>query len=110
MIAIEKFTFKLVYSFSKVAVMSTHKEGCAATYWSIVTTMGLQGNDLTAYKFCHVTHNILRDGHPNVLPESAKHIPFLDNLSRLWVSVLRMFQVFLQASLHDTTLPGFCMR
>ena len=49
--------------------------------------MGLQGHDVTAYKFCLVTHNVLRDGHPNALADSARQIPFLDTLSRLWTNM-----------------------
>ncbi|XP_075240311.1 huntington interacting protein related 1-like isoform X2 [Convolutriloba macropyga] len=68
----------------RIAVMSTHRERGASTYWSIVSAMGLQSHDVTAYKFCLVTHNVLRDGHPAVLVDSLRHIPFIDTLSRLW--------------------------
>ena len=50
-----------------VALIGTHKDKSSALFWKIVTQhVQLQGNPVVCWKFCHVVHRLLRDGHPNV--------------------------------------------
>lgn len=50
-----------------VVIIASHKERSGSSYWYNVRKLPLQDNPLIAWKFCHVTHKLLRDGHPNVL-------------------------------------------
>lgn len=46
----------------------------------------LQDNRIVAWKFCHVLHKVLREGHPQVLPHSQRHRGAIEDLGKLWVS------------------------
>uniref|UniRef100_A0A8C1KS89 Huntingtin interacting protein 1 related a n=1 Tax=Cyprinus carpio TaxID=7962 RepID=A0A8C1KS89_CYPCA len=47
-------------------ILGTHKEGGAVTFWSHAVSLPLSSNAILSWKFCHVVHKLLRDGHPNV--------------------------------------------
>ena len=47
-------------------VLGTFKDHGAGLYWSIGGKLPLQGNPIVAWKFLHVLHKILRDGHHHV--------------------------------------------
>ena len=44
----------------------------------------LQENRIVAWKFCHVLHKVLREGHPQVIPDSQRHRAKLEDLGKLW--------------------------
>ncbi|KAL1260605.1 hypothetical protein QQF64_008432, partial [Cirrhinus molitorella] len=41
-------------------------------------------NAVLCWKFCHVFHKLLRDGHPNVIKDSMRHKADLNDMSRMW--------------------------
>ena len=47
-------------------ILGTHHEKGAQTFWSVVNRLPLSSNAVLCWKFCHVFHKLLRDGHPNV--------------------------------------------
>ena len=49
-----------------VAIIGTHKNQGALLFWSIAVGLPLQGNPVTCWKFCHVVHKVLREGHRQV--------------------------------------------
>ena len=50
-----------------VALIGTHKDHSSALFWRIVTQhVDLQANPVVCWKFCHVVHRLMRDGHPKV--------------------------------------------
>lgn len=56
----------------------------------VAIRLPLQDNRIVAWKFCHVTHKLLREGHPACLDDSQRHINMIENLGKLWVSCLRV--------------------
>lgn len=46
----------------------------------------LQENRIVAWKFCHVLHIILREGHYNCLEQSQRHTGMIQDLGKLWVT------------------------
>lgn len=50
-----------------------------------VIRLPIQDNRIVAWKFCHVLHKVLREGHANCLPQSERHVTLLQNLGKLWV-------------------------
>uniref|UniRef100_A0A3P8YRC0 I/LWEQ domain-containing protein n=1 Tax=Esox lucius TaxID=8010 RepID=A0A3P8YRC0_ESOLU len=48
----------------------------AHTFWAAVNRLPLSSNAVLCWKFCHVFHKLLRDGHPNVTD--------LSDMSRMW--------------------------
>ncbi|KAJ0176494.1 hypothetical protein K1T71_007673 [Dendrolimus kikuchii] len=66
-------------------LIGTFQEQSAVTYWMVAVRLPLQDNRIVAWKFCHVTHKLLREGHPACLDDSQRHINMIENLGRLWV-------------------------
>ncbi|NXL80583.1 HIP1 protein, partial [Leptocoma aspasia] len=56
----------------------------AQTFWSVVNRLPLSGNAVLCWKFCHVFHKLLRDGHSNVLKDSVRYKNELSDMSRMW--------------------------
>ncbi|KAG8040857.1 hypothetical protein G9C98_001845 [Cotesia typhae] len=44
----------------------------------------LQENRIVAWKFCHVLHKVLREGHPRVIADSQRHRGKLEDLGKMW--------------------------
>lgn len=47
-------------------ILGTHHEKGAFTFWSYAIGLPLPSSAILSWKFCHVLHKVLRDGHPNV--------------------------------------------
>uniref|UniRef100_A0A8C2JC99 Huntingtin-interacting protein 1-related protein n=1 Tax=Cyprinus carpio TaxID=7962 RepID=A0A8C2JC99_CYPCA len=56
----------------------------AHTFWLAVNRLPLSSNAVLCWKFCHVFHKLLRDGHPNVIKDSMRHKADLNDMSRMW--------------------------
>ncbi|TNN54576.1 Huntingtin-interacting protein 1-related protein [Liparis tanakae] len=46
-------------------ILGTHREKGAYTFWSYALGFPLANSSILSWKFCHVLHKILRDGHRN---------------------------------------------
>uniref|UniRef100_A0A8C5GQK3 Huntingtin-interacting protein 1-related protein n=1 Tax=Gouania willdenowi TaxID=441366 RepID=A0A8C5GQK3_GOUWI len=57
---------------------------CAHTFWAAVNRLPLSSNAVLCWKFCHVFHKLLRDGHPNVIKDSMRNKGDLTDMSRMW--------------------------
>uniref|UniRef100_A0A8C0KIV5 Huntingtin-interacting protein 1-related protein n=1 Tax=Canis lupus dingo TaxID=286419 RepID=A0A8C0KIV5_CANLU len=73
----------------EVAVKEKHARNIlldkgAQTFWSVVNRLPLSSNAVLCWKFCHVFHKLLRDGHPNVLKDSLRYKNELSDMSRMW--------------------------
>uniref|UniRef100_A0A1B6E1U0 ENTH domain-containing protein n=1 Tax=Clastoptera arizonana TaxID=38151 RepID=A0A1B6E1U0_9HEMI len=66
------------------AILGTFNEKCAETFWICVQRLPLLENRIVAWKFCHVLHKILREGHPQVIPNSQRHSSRIDDIGKLW--------------------------
>lgn len=47
-------------------ILGTHHEKGAFTFWSYAIGLPLPSSSILSWKFCHVLHKVLRDGHLNV--------------------------------------------
>uniref|UniRef100_A0A3Q3DZ19 Huntingtin interacting protein 1 n=1 Tax=Hippocampus comes TaxID=109280 RepID=A0A3Q3DZ19_HIPCM len=56
----------------------------AHTFWAAVNRLPLSGNAVLCWKFCHVFHKLLRDGHSNVIKDSMRNKADLTDMSRMW--------------------------
>ncbi|RMC10927.1 hypothetical protein DUI87_12640 [Hirundo rustica rustica] len=65
-------------------ILGTHHEKGAQTFWSVVNRLPLSGNAVLCWKFCHVFHKLLQDGHSNVLKDSMRYKNELSDMSRMW--------------------------
>lgn len=66
------------------AILGTFREKGAGTFWSVVMKLPLQGNPIVCWKFCHVLHKLLREGHQHVIPDSQRYRSHLIDLGKLW--------------------------
>ncbi|KAL8198693.1 UNVERIFIED_CONTAM: histidine permease [Gekko kuhli] len=71
-------------AFFSPCILGTHHEKGAHTFWSVVNRLPLSSNAVLCWKFCHVFHKLLRDGHPNVLKDSVRYKSELNDMSRMW--------------------------
>ncbi|XP_039363549.1 huntingtin-interacting protein 1 isoform X3 [Mauremys reevesii] len=69
---------------ARTCILGTHHEKGAQTFWSVVNRLPLSSNAVLCWKFCHVFHKLLRDGHPNVLKDSVRYKNELNDMSRMW--------------------------
>ncbi|XP_026995324.2 huntingtin-interacting protein 1-related protein [Tachysurus fulvidraco] len=68
-------------------LLGTHWESGAVTFWSHAVNLPLASNAILSWKFCHVLHKLLRDGHPNTLRDSRGHVPNIKQMGTLWGSL-----------------------
>ncbi|KAI5611133.1 huntingtin-interacting protein 1, partial [Silurus asotus] len=65
-------------------ILGTHHEKGAQTFWAAVNRLPISSNAVLCWKFCHVFHKLLRDGHPNVIKDSVRNKSDLNDMSRMW--------------------------
>ncbi|KAF8787181.1 Huntingtin-interacting protein 1 like protein [Argiope bruennichi] len=66
------------------AIIGTFTEKGAGTFWSVVMKLPLQGNPIVCWKFCHVLHKVIREGHHNAILDSQKYQTSIKDLGKLW--------------------------
>lgn len=49
-----------------VTILGTFTDNGAGMFWHIANRLPVQGNPIVCWKFCHVLHKILQEGHPHV--------------------------------------------
>ncbi|GLH09480.1 uncharacterized protein GBIM_14586 [Gryllus bimaculatus] len=60
------------------------QEKGGATFWACALRLPLQEHRIVAWKFCHVLHKVLREGHPHVVTHSQRHRSTIEDLGKLW--------------------------
>ncbi|XP_066545197.1 huntingtin-interacting protein 1-related protein isoform X2 [Amia ocellicauda] len=65
-------------------ILGTHREKGAFTFWSYALGLPLASNSILSWKFCHVLHKVLRDGHTNSLQDCARHRSNIRETGVLW--------------------------
>ncbi|ESO95313.1 hypothetical protein LOTGIDRAFT_116962 [Lottia gigantea] len=65
-------------------ILGSFQDQGASTFWTITGKLPLQGSPIVCWKFCHVLHKLMRDGHQNVVSDSMKYRTHLKDLGKLW--------------------------
>uniref|UniRef100_A0A8C4GKF8 Huntingtin interacting protein 1 related n=1 Tax=Dicentrarchus labrax TaxID=13489 RepID=A0A8C4GKF8_DICLA len=68
-------------------ILGTHREKGAYTFWSYALGFPLASSSILSWKFCHVLHKVLRDGHRNVLQDCMRHHSSLVEIGKLWANL-----------------------
>ncbi|XP_053332133.1 huntingtin-interacting protein 1-related protein isoform X2 [Clarias gariepinus] len=68
-------------------LLGTHWENGAVVFWSHAVSLPLASNAILSWKFCHMVHKLLRDGHPNTLGDSKGNVPNIRQMGNLWGSL-----------------------
>ncbi|XP_061400123.1 LOW QUALITY PROTEIN: huntington interacting protein related 1 [Musca vetustissima] len=69
---------------ARSVIIATHRHKGAKMFWNIVTRQPLMEHRFTAWKFCHVLHKVLREGHENCLRHSQVHKTLILEVGKLW--------------------------
>uniref|UniRef100_A0A3P8WZN1 Huntingtin-interacting protein 1-related protein n=1 Tax=Cynoglossus semilaevis TaxID=244447 RepID=A0A3P8WZN1_CYNSE len=77
-------TQELAVKEKRRCILGTHHEKGAHTFWAAVNRLPLSSNAVLCWKFCHVFHKLLRDGHSNVIKDSMRNKADLTDMSRMW--------------------------
>ncbi|CAM4662420.1 huntingtin-interacting protein 1-related protein isoform X1 [Caretta caretta] len=65
-------------------ILGTHHEKGAFTFWSYAIGLPLPSSSILSWKFCHVVHKVLRDGHHNVLQDCQRYQSNIRETGDLW--------------------------
>ncbi|XP_012586458.1 PREDICTED: huntingtin-interacting protein 1-related protein isoform X2 [Condylura cristata] len=65
-------------------ILGTHHEKGAFTFWSYAIGLPLASSSILSWKFCHVLHKVLRDGHPHVLHDCQRYRSNIREIGDLW--------------------------
>ncbi|KAJ8286254.1 hypothetical protein GJAV_G00036330 [Gymnothorax javanicus] len=65
-------------------ILGTHREKGAFTFWSYALGLPLASSSILSWKFCHVLHKVLRDGHQNSLQDCVRHQSNIMDTGALW--------------------------
>jgi len=68
----------------RVILIGTHQEQSAAFFRNIVRRIGLEENPIVCWKFCHVLHKVLRDGHRKAIIDSYQFRGKIVDLGKFW--------------------------
>ncbi|KAH0954789.1 hypothetical protein HN011_008832 [Eciton burchellii] len=66
------------------AIIGTYREKSGSIFWTYMLRQPLQENQIVAWKFCHVLHKVLREGHPKVIIDSQRYRGKLEDIGKLW--------------------------
>ncbi|KAF7273761.1 huntingtin interacting protein 1 isoform X2 [Rhynchophorus ferrugineus] len=66
------------------AIIGTFETQSSKIFWTYALRLPFLEDRIVAWKFCHVIHKILREGHPLCLVHSQKHRKEIDEIGKLW--------------------------
>ncbi|XP_046915882.2 huntingtin-interacting protein 1-like [Dermatophagoides farinae] len=65
-------------------VIGTYLAKSGQIFWSYARQLQLDGHPIVCWKFCHVLHKLIRDGHPKTIPDSYRYRTRLLELCKMW--------------------------
>ncbi|XP_062561752.1 huntingtin-interacting protein 1 isoform X2 [Armigeres subalbatus] len=68
----------------RAAIIGTFHSKGGHAFWAIAVRQPIQDNRIVAWKFCHLLHKILREGHPHCCQHSMRHRAMLTEAGKLW--------------------------
>ncbi|XP_058838114.1 huntingtin-interacting protein 1 isoform X2 [Topomyia yanbarensis] len=68
----------------RAAIIGTFHSKGGHAFWAIAIRQPIQENRIVAWKFCHLLHKILREGHPHCCQHSMRHRGMLTEAGKLW--------------------------
>uniref|UniRef100_A0A182LXA7 I/LWEQ domain-containing protein n=2 Tax=Anopheles culicifacies TaxID=139723 RepID=A0A182LXA7_9DIPT len=68
----------------RAAIIGTFHSNGGHAFWAIAIRQPIQGNRIVAWKFCHLLHKILREGHPLCCAHSMRHRTMLLEAGKMW--------------------------
>uniref|UniRef100_A0A0N5A900 Huntingtin-interacting protein 1 n=1 Tax=Syphacia muris TaxID=451379 RepID=A0A0N5A900_9BILA len=82
--ALNKNEVPLKQKHVRVLIVGSHKEKSSSVFWNTVSRIQLEKNPIVSWKFCHLLHKLIRDGHPNVIDETNRYVQRIVHLGNFW--------------------------
>ncbi|KAK6102054.1 ANTH domain family protein [Brugia pahangi] len=82
--ALNKNEVPLKHKHARQVIVGTHKEKSCALFWSCISRIQLEKNPVISWKFCHLLHKLIQDGHRKVLEESVRYKARIEALGNFW--------------------------
>ncbi|GMT37101.1 hypothetical protein PFISCL1PPCAC_28398, partial [Pristionchus fissidentatus] len=82
--ALTKHEVPLKPKHARRLILGTHHEKSCTIFWNNVTRIQLEKNPILTWKFCHLLHKLIRDGHKSVPVESHRHMRRIQMLGDFW--------------------------
>ena len=76
--------FLMIYIITVGIVIGTYLAKSGQIFWSYARQLQLDGHPIVCWKFCHVLHKLIRDGHPKTIPDSYRYRTRLLELCKMW--------------------------
>lgn len=95
--AITKNEVPLKPKHARTIIVGTHKEKSSGIFWHTVGRIQLEKHPVLTWKFCHLVHKLLRDGHRKV-PEETYRWGFFEGVIILNSIFFRYVNRFTQLS------------
>lgn len=68
----------------RVILIGTFHTKSGQIFWRHARALPLEENPIVCWKFCHVLHKVLRDGHSRVIQDSYRFKSRLLDLGKMW--------------------------
>lgn len=68
----------------RALIVGTHRQRSARIFWHATNGIQLEKNPVITWKFCHLLHKLVRDGHRKVTSDSLAHVNRLAQLGSFW--------------------------
>ena len=82
----------------RTILIGTFQQKSSLTFWNLVSSkVPLHGQQITCWKFLHVLHKLMREGHPRVLGEASKHKGLIEDLGKLWGHLKEGYGILISA-------------
>lgn len=88
--AFNSFEAPLKSKHARAAIIGTYHSNGGHAFWAIAIRQPLQENRITAWKFCHVLHKLLREGHHLVPQHSMRHRQMMTEMGKLWGELVHL--------------------
>lgn len=69
---------------ARAAIIGTFHSQGAHSFWAVALRQPLLENRIAAWKFCHLLHKVLREGHHLSCQHSMRHRSMLTEMGKLW--------------------------
>ncbi|VDM47235.1 unnamed protein product [Toxocara canis] len=116
--ALNKNEVPLKQKHVRVLIVGTHKEKSSSVFWNTISRIQLEKNPVLTWKFCHLLHKLIRDGHKKVLEESTRYTQRIVQLGNFWqhlhtsgyglsnTSYCRLLVSRIEFHKRNATIPG----
>lgn len=102
---------------ARAVIISTFRTSECSTLWEMFKRQPLMEQRFTAWKFCHLLHKILREGHQSIVKVSHFNRNLINQIGSMWMHLndgvgvcIEMYTKLLVSKIEfhkrNTAIPG----